>query len=760
MRRNHSVCIATVVTMGFSAIAGEAQVTDSTKRDTIAAHTLPAVITTSRRYSLPEGEVAQRIDVISSTDLKRVGATDVADGIKKLAGVDVIQYPGLLSGIGIRGFRPQTSGISQRTLVLIDGRPSGAYNLSLIGIGMVERIEVLKGPASSLYGSSAMGGTINIITRRSAGVPFAGSIASSYGSFRTTENSLQAGGVFAKGFDLDLTLRHFDQGSNYRVGAGSFFRDLVGSDSALKTYPDGSKPARAVPDVYGSGATRPFTTFATRSGSLRLGYNLSPGVRLETMGAILDANDVLNPGDIYWEGTASDGSARKNVAHKTIGFTASALGRAHELSVRTFASREETGNYDAVDPGSFISFASRNSTSGAQLQDVLSLKSMRVLSGIDYSFVRATSHRFSAAGVEIGTFNPNSQLSSIAAFGELRKSLFDNRLSLSAGTRLDHITLELLETPFRPDVLGGSDRFVTFNPSGGVRYSSRNGITVHATAGRAFVAPDAFGRAGLSRTVTQDIAAYTIGNSTLLPEHSTTMDAGIGFANGRRSFDGDITYFATHVRDRITRARASFPAGSRPTTSDGTEVGRVDASVNSGSARIRGLEATLNFDTGPAFGWKQSLRIFAGATRIFDAQERTPQVAVDVERFANAGDFDPAQIFDALIFGPGATNTRIRNVSELSVNGGIEYDDRSRLTARLSTRYAGKRLDSDFRDAADVSDIEYPAFLVADLFAGVRIARQYSIDALITNITDENYYEKRGYNLAGRQMKLRLVVSF
>ena len=102
-------------------------------------------------------------------DIERSVAADITDVLKKNSGVEVVQYSGVLSGIGIRGFRPETSGLNKRSLLLIDGRPSGVTNLSTLMLDGVERIEVLKGPASSIYGASAMGGVVNVITRRSRG---------------------------------------------------------------------------------------------------------------------------------------------------------------------------------------------------------------------------------------------------------------------------------------------------------------------------------------------------------------------------------------------------------------------------------------------------------------------------------------------------------------------------------------------------------------------------------------------------------------
>ena len=81
------------------------------------------VVVTARRVETRVAETPQKIEVVDATDIERSVASDLTDVLKKNAGVDVVQYSGALSGIGIRGFRPQFSGINKRSLLLIDGRP-------------------------------------------------------------------------------------------------------------------------------------------------------------------------------------------------------------------------------------------------------------------------------------------------------------------------------------------------------------------------------------------------------------------------------------------------------------------------------------------------------------------------------------------------------------------------------------------------------------------------------------------------------------
>ncbi|MGY0037036.1 TonB-dependent receptor [Pedobacter sp. NJ-S-72] len=147
-------------------------------------------------------------------------------------------YPGLSSGIGIRGFRPQASGLNQRSLLLVDGRPAGTVSISTINPSDIERIEVLKGPASALYGSSAMGGVVNIITKKSSG-DIHGNVFAEYGSYETTKLGAAAGGNISKKLDFDLSFLNFDRAKNMKLGKGNVFRKMLGANTALYNYTSG-----------------------------------------------------------------------------------------------------------------------------------------------------------------------------------------------------------------------------------------------------------------------------------------------------------------------------------------------------------------------------------------------------------------------------------------------------------------------------------------------------------------------------------------
>ena len=720
------------------------------RRDSTRIQRLAPVVTTASRYEADARVTPRRIEVVSRAEIDRTPALDVVDVLKKRAGVDVQQYPGLLGGIGIRGFRPTVGSINQRNIILFDGRPAGVTNLGMVDLQDVERIEVLKGPASALYGSTAMGGVVNIVTRRRTGA-FTGDVTAMGGSFGTSEVKVQGGGRIGFGLDADIALRRLDQRDDLRIGDGNVFRGLLGGDQALKLYPGTTRPSRLVPDTLGDGVTRVFTSQAITSGTARVGAAFArdwrADVRLEAFGA----NGIPTPGDLYQAATAFPGNGRKDVDRTGVSAEVARQAGTWRPLLRVYRTEERQGFFNRPDTGRFVNFRGNVLTDGVQLQAAATRGVLSLVTGADYARTRQTSR--------VGTFSPDAQVTSAAAFAEARLADVDERVTATLGARVDRVTLDLLATPFRPDVTPGREAFTTFNPNVGVRYRIGRGLVAHGTAGTAFLAPDAFARAGRSTVVSGGLARITVGNPTVAPERSATVDAGLGWASRDGAVELDVTGFATSVQDRVTSTRASFAAGTRPTLPDGTPVSQVDTRVNAGTASLQGIEWTARYDLLRARGSTKSLALWTSGTRMLRARELSPVVTVDGTPFQNRPDFDPRQVFGGVIVGSAATRT-VYNVADLTALGGIEYDDRARFRLGLTGRYVGQRYDQDFSDFADISDIRYPDMLVLDLVAGVRLPRGLRVDLLVSNVTDENFYEKRGYNLAGRVVQFRLGAGF
>lgn len=132
-----------------------------------AALILDPVVVTASRAPETLSQVAQSVEVIDRADIANSAADSVADLLEYVSGVDVRQrgIHGIQSDIYIRG------GGSEQTLVLLNGirlsnPQTGHHDMDIpVSLQDIERIEVIKGPGSKLYGANAMAGIINIITR-------------------------------------------------------------------------------------------------------------------------------------------------------------------------------------------------------------------------------------------------------------------------------------------------------------------------------------------------------------------------------------------------------------------------------------------------------------------------------------------------------------------------------------------------------------------------------------------------------------------
>lgn len=134
--------------------------------------TFPTVFVTATRTEVPLREAAASVTIIDRKTIEERHLVTVADALREVPGLDVVQQGGLGSttSVFIRGTKPT------HTLVLIDGVPvndpnSGAFDFSNLTVDNIERIEVIRGPQSTLYGSDAIGGVIQIFTKKGQGPP-------------------------------------------------------------------------------------------------------------------------------------------------------------------------------------------------------------------------------------------------------------------------------------------------------------------------------------------------------------------------------------------------------------------------------------------------------------------------------------------------------------------------------------------------------------------------------------------------------------
>ncbi|MGR9107142.1 MAG: TonB-dependent vitamin B12 receptor [Gammaproteobacteria bacterium] len=237
----------------------------------IAVELEPIVVTATRTAQTVDDTLAS-VSVIERDDIERLQAQSVQDVLRGLPGVDVANSGGLgkQTSVFLRGTE------SDHVLVLIDGVKVGSATLGTTGfenipVGQIERIEIVRGPRSSLYGSEAIGGVIQIFTRKGAR-RFTPSFSIGGGSFETGNGSVGiAGGGNQGWYNLSGT----------GLGTAGF------NACNGRPFPNGAGCFTIEPDKDG---------YRNLSGSLGAGYRFDFGLEA-------DLHALVSSGDSKFDGT-------------------------------------------------------------------------------------------------------------------------------------------------------------------------------------------------------------------------------------------------------------------------------------------------------------------------------------------------------------------------------------------------------------------------------------------------------------------------
>lgn len=217
--RMGSACLAVI--LGELLFIHPVPVTAEPLDSTEAISPTQTIVVAPNRVATPHHKVASSTTVVTAAEIERKQLRTVSDVLRSVPGVDVVRSGGAGGNtvVFIRGAN------SEHTLVLIDGveannpiTPNRAFNFADLSTENIERIEIVRGAQSTLYGSDALGGVINIVTRRGRG-PTHGELSVEGGSYTSfTERAAVRGGNEA--FDYSLGISRIDAGGISAADAG------------------------------------------------------------------------------------------------------------------------------------------------------------------------------------------------------------------------------------------------------------------------------------------------------------------------------------------------------------------------------------------------------------------------------------------------------------------------------------------------------------------------------------------------------------
>lgn len=630
------------------------------------------------------------ISVISAEDLQRKQFRDLAEALSDVEGVDVRSGTGKTGGldISIRGMP------SEYTLILIDGRrqnvagdvtPNGfgaALTSFMPPISAIERIEVIRGPMSTLYGSDAVGGVVNIITKK---------VSDSWGGSLRMETSLpessrwgvqQKTEIYATGPLIQNTLGLTMRGSTAHREAS----DWIVAAGKPKS---GRNPAPAESDLYNLGARLTYTPTADHDISLDVDRGMTvynnDDSRLGTLDNLTKASGYkdemrLNRNQYV---LAHTGRFASGVLNSSVSYsTTETLGRTIPDAVKNNPDLAilhnlvgddrtlETTN-TVIDTKYVTSLIDNNTTTlGAQYWRA-ELEDRIILNKLDQTMV--------------------------AVFAE-NEWYITNDLALTVGGRYDD-----------HDAFGGH-----FSPRAYLVWGALDQLTIKGGVNQGYRAPRLNQLADGIGGVGGQGDKISIGNPNLKPETSTNMELSFLY-DSYKGASGSITFFHNQIEDRITSDMGDCKnnwISSCSANQDAKYAMNIDEATTWGAEVTAKFELPANLSLGMNYTWTDS------------------EVKEQGAKNGKLGNI-PEHLFNSTL------DWAALDQMDIWLKGSYRGK---------ANRFTGAKdnLTSDDKITYDaVGDLK--AYVLFDLGATYRVSPQLSLNATVANLLDKDFTKFTAY---------------
>lgn len=728
MARNLQILCLMIIMMSFEAQSRTQLVSlvDTTRVDSVRMYRLPEIVVTATRGEKELSEVGRSVTLITSNEIKNTLYNNVAELLSQQAGIYIVgtgQTPGSLQNIFLRGAN------TNQTVLLIDGiritDPSSvdnAIDLSELSVSGIEKIEIVRGSHSTMFGSSAIGGGINILSRKglppglhtSAQIEF-GTFGSN--TFNLTENLFLG---YALGQGLYLSGGIF----NTRVNGINATIDTVTNPNAYH-HPDQDNFAKT--DMTG-----------------RIGY-------------LNDAFDIYVSYKNSRQKADIDKGAYTDDDNYTIDFKRNLFtyGAAYKMSKDVYL--KYLGGYSdmrrvAVDDSSVVDNLGttdhtyyggtwKGTTSTNDIQTNVKLKGFEGILGVGYYRETMTSQTYFYSGGSFGVFelrtnldtlNLNTSTKNIFAHVDLNGTLVHESLGWMAcalGLRLnDHNAY-------------GTNFTYEINPS--LRIGDHS--LLYASYSTGFNAPSLY---QLYAPDENYISGITRGNKNLKPETSRSFEIGIRqHLNENLSCSFRAAYFNTVV-DNIIDYVYMWEKNKSLSSLSFLDY-RGDTYLNLGRQFMSGIEIEVQSQITDKISFVGNVS-FIGGKLEYDprAIDTTHTKGNQIQVFASGAFLQSQTESLGLVRRPATANVI------------LIYKPNEDVVMRLDARYVGQRNDvyhesslgpfgalasKGIEDYALI-DISFKYAFMHDLFALIKIQ----------NLLNACYSEIRGYSTLGRGIFISL----
>ncbi len=526
---------------------------------------LDTVVVTATRTEESLEDVPVHVEVITREEIEESGAMTVGDIVGKKVTGHFHRYQGLLQPIGLRGFRTESHGddIKGHVLILMDGHRIGTGNMAKLLPDMVERIEIIKGPASALYGAAAMGGVVNIITKKGA-EEIKTTLKQELGSFGYKKTSLSSGGGVNDWFGYQIAVSYEDFDNLKTKNYGEIYNSnehhkFVGGN--LFFYPCEDQEIRLgfdYADLVGHNsswaATGIHTTYDTKTKS----YSDKSRGHID-----IEYNRPLMEDKVYWKAMVY-----------------------HLWDHNEWYSGDPA--VEAVEDDATI-YEDKTWGTDQQLTFQLTPHNKVVVGGTYENLTKEAEGRKNGAPKR--TYTPGMEYKTTSFYAQDAIDLLDERLNLILGARYDRfdLTTKKPKTGEYLSFIEQAKDFDHISPRGGVVYKFSDLFRVRGNIGQAFKAPSAPQLSAEYEYISGSSTKRYLGNSDLKPETCTTYELGFDFNPELIGFGA--TYFFSDIKDMVVTAKNKV-------LYDGKEWTTYE---NLGEAEIQGIELYTTWDIGRAF---------------------------------------------------------------------------------------------------------------------------------------------------------------
>jgi vitamin B12 transporter len=513
-------------------------------------NTLNTIVVTTRLPSESLREVTSNVTIITEEDLQNAPGDTLESALRR-EGVHIMEYPGQgTSTIELRGIRnslpAETGGLGNRALLLVDGRLAGTGNTSAIMKSNVARVEIIRGPAALVYGSQAMAGVINVVTKTGEG-DFSAHLKAGLGSWSFSDQSVGIDGR-ASGVDYSFGFYHSRVG-DFTDGEGVI---AIGSD-----------------------------TKGLYSASFNLGYNfLDDHQRIGVIGRYF-LNRWQGTGNGY-SNTSKDGNIRlKNYSYDFL-YTGASPDDIYSWQLRYYHVSDSYYSFNTTDRRSETPYYTVVDTNGIQAQFSIDTAITSLTGGIDwvkYDYIQGSTYTD-------GYFTEGN-LSNIAGFLTGNLKLADDSFILSGAVRFDKFSSEASSKTASSD-----NSLDNWSVSVGAAYLPVEWLKLRANFAKGFRAPTI-------SEMTMDYATtwggHYVGNPDLQPEFNTSWEVGLDISTDFY-LNISATLFNTHYTNQIYSVSAPWLGPGYYTYLNNTR-----------DTKNTGVEATIDFDIGRYLGYDFSL---------------------------------------------------------------------------------------------------------------------------------------------------------